>query len=93
MINNRSRPPQALTWADLPHYAAILSATSEAMDQCSLRNAGRELAFLFLLRESLSGFCDIQFTTDLEPDDELLLAIGRIIAAHKRGCATGRIIG
>ena len=77
------------TWDDLPACAAVVSPLIEDIDQCSIQIGGREQATLLLFRECLGRVVEIQFTRGSEPDDTLLIAIGRTIAAHQRGCDEG----
>ena len=88
-LQRHSLRPHSLTWDDLPDYAAVVSPLIEDIDQCSIQAGGRERATLLLFRECLGRVVEIQFTRGIEPDDTLLIAIGRTIVAHQRGCDEG----
>ncbi len=86
------RPPvrqHILTWSDLPDCAAVFSFLIEDIDQCSIQVGGHEQATLLLFREHLGRVVEIQFARATEPDDTLLLAIGRTIVAHQTECDHG----
>ena len=74
----------SLTWDDLPACATVVSPLIEDIDQCSIQIGGREQATLLLFRESLGRVVEIQFGRGTDPDDMLLIAIGRTIVAHQR---------
>ncbi len=80
---------RSLTWDDLPDCAAVVSSLIEDIDQCSIQVGGHEQATLLLFREQLGRVVEIQFARATEPDDMLLLAIGRTIVAHQTECDHG----
>ena len=79
----------SLSWDDLPDCAAVVSSLIEDIDQCSIQVGGHEQATLLLFREQLGRVVEIQFARTTEPDDTLLLAIGRTIVAHQTECDHG----
>ncbi len=88
-IQPRSVRQHSLTWDDLPDCAAAVSSLIEDIDQCSIQVGGHEQATLLLFREHLGRVVEIEFARATEPDDMLLLAIGRTIVAHQTECDHG----
>lgn len=86
-MNETSPKEPPITWPDLA-VTATLSRVSSIVDRYSLQVAGRERATLLVLRDSLSGLVDLDFTDD--PDDQVLLAVGRLLHAHVRTRRNGR---
>lgn len=82
----------SLTWDDLPDCIAVVSPLLEDIDQCSIQVGGREQATLLMFREHLGRIVEIQFARAVVPDDTLLIAIGRTIVAHQRGCEEGNFL-
>lgn len=78
---------RTLDWEDLD-YIAVLSTLNGRIDQCSIRHGAghEECAHLFLTREGLMSLVDINLPHDENPDDSLLVAIGRVVFWHKRFC-------
>lgn len=80
-----------ITWGDLP-YAAYLMALEEGVDQCAIRNleTNRQEAHLFLLKDGLLAITEVNLPDDVQPDNGLLIAIGRVMVAHRRASKEGR---
>ena len=88
-MNNSSPNQHQITWDDLA-AAATVSRFADSVDRCLLQVAGKDRAVVLLFRESLSGVVDVEFLG--APDDDLLLAIGRIILEHSLACREGRTL-
>lgn len=86
-MNENSPNDSALRWTDLP-VVALRSRPSSHVDRYSLQVAGRECVSICFLRHPLSGLLDVQFFT--EPNDQILLAVGRVIHAHQQSRRDGR---
>lgn len=86
-MNETSPNPSPITWPDLP-ITATFSRVSSLVDGYSLQVAGRECATLLFLRDDLAGLVDVHFAS--EPNDQILLAVGRLIHAQARNRRTGR---
>lgn len=78
-----------LDWDDLPHVAHLMEMDERVL-QCAIHHEGRQVAHLFLLRDGLLALTEIDLRGDLEPTDELLLAVARVQVAHLRACREGR---
>lgn len=76
-------------WEDLP-YVVLISQLDEQVLQAAVMHEGRQLAHLFLLKDGLLALTDVDIKSDLEPCDELLLAIARIQVEHLKACREGR---
>lgn len=87
-VPNESLPNEGLlAWPDLP-ITALRSRVSSMAEGYSLRVGPWECARLCFLRDALAGLVDVQFTG--EPNDQILLAVGRVIHAHLRDQRPGR---
>ena len=84
-----TRNPIQLDWDDLPYVAQIVEMDERVL-QCAILSEGRQVAHLFLLKDALMALTEVDFRNDLEPTDELLLAIARVQVAHLRACREGR---
>jgi hypothetical protein len=78
-----------IVWDDLP-YVAVVAELDEQMLQAAVLFEGRQVAHLFLLKDGLLALTEVEYRSDLEPTDELLLAIARVQVAHLRACREGR---
>ena len=78
-----------ISWDDL-EYVAILAKLNDSITQCTVTHEGRQVAHLVLLRDGLLALTEVRFEQDREPDDGLLLAIGRVLVAHLRASREGR---
>ena len=78
-------------WDDLP-YIALISEIDEQVLQAAVLHEGRQVAHLFLLKDGLLALTDIDLKADIEPTDQLLLAIARVQVEHLRACREGRCL-
>lgn len=86
-MNASSQNPSPISWPDLP-VTATFSRVSSLVDGYSLQVAGRECATLLFLRNDLAGLVDVHFSS--EPNDQILLAVGRLIHSQVRNRRSGR---
>jgi hypothetical protein len=79
-------------WDDLP-FVAIVAALDDAVIQCAIMDEeGRQRAHLFMMRDGLLALTEIDLKSDIEPSNDLLLAIARVQVAHLKACREGRAI-
>ena len=89
-MNNSSPNQPQITWDDLA-AAATVSRFADSVDRGWRQLAGQDRAAVLLLRESLSGVVAGEFFG--APDDDLLLALGRLIFDHRLAGREGRTLG
>lgn len=87
-MNETPQIQSPITWPDLP-VTATFSRVSSLVDGYSLQVAGRECAKLLVLRDDLAGLVDVHFAS--EPNDQILLAVGRLIHSQVRNPRSGRV--
>ncbi len=80
-----------IDWED-SNFTAVLAPLAEGIDQCSILQDGNERAHLFLLGDGLIAVVDIDLKEDIPPCHDLLVAIARIIVAHKVAAREGRTL-
>lgn len=87
---NNTLSQRQFTWDDLPECIATIAALVEGIDQCSLTVEGRPGAHLLLSCDGLLSITEVYAPEEIEPDQRLMLAIGRILIAHRRANKEGR---
>jgi len=88
MKNNNIRTE--LAWDDLPNRIAMLAELGDSITQCAIIAEGRQVAHLFLFNDNLLALTEVMFPDEDEPDNDTLLAIGRILVAQLRATRAGR---
>jgi len=82
--------PNQLTWDDLPDCVAVLSPMSESITFCGLHSQGKQVASMFLLDDAILALTEVMLPDDVEPDNNVLIAMGRVLVAHRRASRDGR---
>jgi rRNA processing protein Krr1/Pno1 len=79
-----------IAWDDLAETVAIVRPLVENMHQCAILVEGRQVAHMFLLEDGVLALTEIEVPGDVEPSDNLVRAIGRIMIEHRRVTREGR---
>ena len=82
--------PKQLVWDDLPDCVAIVSPLNESTTQVGLHYQGRQVAHILALDDAILALTELMLPDDTEPDTAVLIAIGRVLVAHRRASKEGR---
>lgn len=89
-MNDTHNVHRQIAWDDLPETVAIVGNLAETIDQCAILIEGHQVAHMFLLTDGMLALTDIELPDDVEPGDNLVRAIGRVLIAHRRAAREGR---